>query len=87
LVEPLITRQGADSILVQLPGVDDPQHIRQLLGTTARMTFHWAANDKSHLVTKVISLPGQLPSERHQLEERVALEGKHVSTSSHIFYS
>lgn len=79
LVDPLITRQGSDSILVQLPGVDDPQHVRQLLGTTARMTFHWAANDKSRLHTKVISMQGQLPSERYQLEERVALEGKHVS--------
>lgn len=79
LVDPIITRQGADSILVQLPGVDDPQHIRNLLGTTARMTFHWAANEKSRLHTRVISLPGQLPSQRYQLEERVALEGKHVS--------
>ena len=40
MVEPIITRQGNDSILVQLPGVGDPQHIRELLGTTARMTFH-----------------------------------------------
>jgi SecD/SecF fusion protein len=35
MVEPMITRQGSDSILVQLPGVSDPQHIRELLGTTA----------------------------------------------------
>ena len=86
LVDPMITRQGADSILVQLPGVDDPQHIRNLLGTTARMTFHWAANEKSRLHTKVISVPGQLPSERYQLEERVALEGKHVSDASLGFH-
>ena len=86
LVDPIITRQGADSILVQLPGVDDPQHIRDLLGTTARMTFHWAANEKSRLHTKVISVPGQLPSERYQLEERVALEGKHVSDASLGFH-
>lgn len=86
LVDPTITRQGTDSILVQLPGVDDPQHIRDLLGTTARMTFHWAANERSRGYTKVISIPGQLPSERYQLEERVALEGKHVSDARLAFH-
>jgi preprotein translocase subunit SecD len=37
--EPQIARQGADRILVQLPGVDDPDRIKRLLGTTAKMTF------------------------------------------------
>lgn len=79
MVEPMITKQGSDSILVQLPGVSDPQHIRELLGTTARMTFHWAANEKSALHTKIISVEGDVPGARYQLEERVALEGKHIS--------
>lgn len=82
MVEPMITRQGSDSILVQLPGVNDPQHIRELLGTTARMTFHWAANEKSALLGKIISVRGDThidgQGERYQLEERVALEGKHI---------
>lgn len=38
-VDPEITRQGDDRIVVELPGVSDPQHIKALLGTTARMTF------------------------------------------------
>jgi preprotein translocase subunit SecD len=38
--EPSIQRQGADRILVQLPGVDDPQRIKALIGKTAKMTFH-----------------------------------------------
>ena len=37
--EPQIARQGTDRILVQLPGVDDPDRIKRLLGTTAKMTF------------------------------------------------
>jgi len=37
--EPVIARQGQDRILVQLPGVDDPDRIKRLLGTTAKMTF------------------------------------------------
>ena len=38
--EPSIQRQGGDRILVQLPGVDDPQRIKALIGKTAKMTFH-----------------------------------------------
>lgn len=37
--EPTIQRQGADRILIQLPGLDDPGRIKRLLGTTAKMTF------------------------------------------------
>ena len=39
-VDPGITRQGDDRIVVQLPGVSDPERVKQLLGTTAKMTFH-----------------------------------------------
>ena len=42
-VDPTITRQGDDRIVVQLPGVSDPNRIKQLLGTTAKMTFHLVA--------------------------------------------
>ncbi len=38
--EPIIQRQGADRILVQLPGIDDPDRVKRLIGKTAKMTFH-----------------------------------------------
>lgn len=38
-VDPQITRQGEDRIVVELPGISDPERIKALLGTTARMTF------------------------------------------------
>jgi preprotein translocase subunit SecD len=38
-VEPLIARQGADRILVQVPGVQDPTDIIKLIGETAQMNF------------------------------------------------
>jgi len=38
-VEPLIQRQGADRILVQVPGLQDPTRLKQLLGKTAQMEF------------------------------------------------
>src|SRR6266481_5935357 len=37
--EPTIQRQGQNRILVELPGVDNPQHIKDLLGKTAKLTF------------------------------------------------
>jgi preprotein translocase subunit SecD len=37
--EPTIQRQGDDRILVQLPGVDDPERVKRLLGQTAKMNF------------------------------------------------
>lgn len=38
--EPSIQRQGAERIVVQLPGVKDPDRIKELLGKTAKLTFH-----------------------------------------------
>jgi SecD/SecF fusion protein len=37
--EPTIARQGSDRIIVELPGVQDPDRLKRLLGTTAKMTF------------------------------------------------
>lgn len=38
--EPVIQRQGDDRILIQLPGMDNPERVKQLLGKTAKLTFH-----------------------------------------------
>ena len=38
--EPTIQRQGDSRILIQVPGLDDPKRLKDLLGTTAKMTFH-----------------------------------------------
>jgi len=39
VLDPQITRQGENRIVVQLPGVGDPDRIKQLIGKTAHMTF------------------------------------------------
>jgi preprotein translocase subunit SecD len=39
-VEPLIQREGSDRILVQVPGLQDPSRLKQLLGKTAKLDFH-----------------------------------------------
>ena len=39
VVDPQITQQGDSRVIVQLPGIEDPNRIKQLLGKTAHMTF------------------------------------------------
>ena len=61
--EPLIQGQGEGRILLQIPGADDPKHVRDLVGKTARLTFHmvrdvvpWAEAQKrvSTLSTEIL---------------------------------
>src|SRR6185312_12777129 len=39
LVEPSIQREGVDRILVQVPGLQDPTRLKEILGKTAKLTF------------------------------------------------
>jgi preprotein translocase subunit SecD len=55
--EPTIQRQGEDRILVQLPGVDDPDRIKRLLGQTAQLNFHMV----DHETSLADALAGRLP--------------------------
>jgi preprotein translocase subunit SecD len=38
-VEPLIQRQGLDRIVVEVPGLQDPKHLIDVIGQTAQMDF------------------------------------------------
>ena len=38
--EPVIQRQGDQRIVLQLPGLDDPERVKSLLGKTAKLSFH-----------------------------------------------
>lgn len=38
--EPIIQRQGDDRVLVQVPGMENPEQLKAMLGKTAKMTFH-----------------------------------------------
>lgn len=81
MVEPSITRQGKDSIVVQLPGISDPQRVKELLGTTAKMSFHWLAQPG---YADVMELPGQSDGEIYRLERSIAMEGKHVRNANMV---
>lgn len=47
--EPTIQRQGERRILIQVPGVDNAEEILELLGTTAKLSFHLVDGETSNL--------------------------------------
>jgi len=51
--EPTIQRQGADRILVQVPGVGSAQEVKDLIGTTAQLTFNPVITRTSDPATSV----------------------------------
>ncbi|MGF1456655.1 MAG: protein translocase subunit SecD [Alphaproteobacteria bacterium] len=55
--EPTIQREGEDRIIVQVPGLDDPQRIIDLVGRTARLEFHM--HDSSVPVSEAVQ--GRVP--------------------------
>ena len=71
LVESMIARQGQNRILVQLPGVEDPARIKDLLGRTARMTFHLL--DEAANLQAPTPPPGTMFLRADRNEERFAV--------------
>jgi preprotein translocase subunit SecD len=70
-VEPSIQRQGVDRVLVQVPGLQDPQRLKELLGKTAKLTFRLV--DQS--VSPEQASQGRVPPESEVLQGP-AKEGK-----------
>ena len=63
--EPLIQRQGLQRILIQLPGIDDPERIKSLLGKKAKLTFQLVDTNSDPFEVK---LSGRVPPGRKLLE-------------------
>jgi preprotein translocase subunit SecD len=53
VAEPIITRQGLDRVVVELPGVQDMALAKQMLGSTATLEFHMV--DSQHDVQSAVS--------------------------------
>ncbi|MEM6811493.1 MAG: protein translocase subunit SecD [Pseudomonadota bacterium] len=73
--EPVIQRQGDDRILVQLPGLDDPQRIKDLLGTTAKLTFHLVEEGVSASTSTMILPMAENPTQTISIMRRAELSG------------
>jgi SecD/SecF fusion protein len=71
--EPIVARQGQNRVLVELPGVSEPDRIKRLLGSTAKMTFRLVAPEGTTSGAEVEMLPmtnasegpAKLPVYRH----------------------
>ncbi len=79
--EPVIQRQGDDRILVQLPGLDDPARIKELLGTTAKLSFHLVDFDGRG--TNVMTLPmAEEPGQTLSINRRSELTGDMLTNAN-----
>lgn len=96
--EPSIQRQGDDRILIQLPGVDDPERIKELIGQTAKMDFRFIDMTVSSEQARAGALPATaelLPSlqvtadgepERwYVVNKRVIVSGENLTDAQATF--
>jgi preprotein translocase subunit SecD len=81
LVEPTIQREGADRILVQVPGLQDPSRLKEMLGKTAKLDFRMVDQSmtpeqaaQAHPPDSEI-LDGETPGEKYLIEKRVLVSG------------
>ena len=80
--EPVITRVGEDRILVQMPGIENPGQLRELLGSTAKMSFQMVAPAAG---PDVSFLPMRDGSGSVPVENRVALSGDRLDRAASAF--
>lgn len=97
--EPTIQRQGLDRILVQVPGLDDPERLKRLLGKTAKMSFHlldprgsFANVGKGKVPPGSMLLPStdnsnQNQQQKYLVKKRVAVGGDRLIDSQPTFDS
>ncbi|PKF61056.1 protein translocase subunit SecD [Psychromonas sp. psych-6C06] len=84
VAEPLVQRQGADRIVVELPGVQDTARAKEILGATATLEFHPV--DSTTDISD--ALAGRLPSSSVVYKERngrpVVVKKNIILTGNHI---
>ena len=95
VAEPLVQRQGADRIVVELPGIQDTARAKEILGATATLEFRLVNTNVDQSAAASGRVPGD--SEVKQMREgqpvvlykRVILTGDHItdSTSSQDEYN
>jgi preprotein translocase subunit SecD len=88
-VEPSIQRQGLDRVLVQVPGLQDPSRLKELLGKTAKLTFRMVdlsttpeqAQQQGRVPPDSEILPGSKSENRqpYLIEKRVVVSGEDLT--------
>jgi len=73
--EPIIQKQGKEEIVVQLPGVQDPQRAKQLIGKTAVLEFRLVA-EKAGPDTETVAAANPVEGRSdYLLEKKVLMSG------------
>jgi preprotein translocase subunit SecD len=61
VAEPIVQQQGADRVVVQLPGVQDTAKAKDILGRTATLEVRLVAEEHSDPATLQAAIAGQVP--------------------------
>ena len=72
--EPTILQRGEKRILVELPGLKDPERIKKLLGKTAQLNFRLVKENSEFGVDELISDTG----EKLQISKRIVMSGENL---------
>jgi preprotein translocase subunit SecD len=81
--EPLVSRQGKNRIVVELPGVQDTAEAKRIIGKTANLEFRLAALDRVGEVFTFRTPSGQGPDAR--LESSAVITGENVTDARASF--
>ena len=73
--EPTILQRGDKRILIELPGLDNPDRIKELLGKTAQLTFRLVSDDKEFGSEK---LKVQNSDDELTINKRVVISGDNL---------
>jgi preprotein translocase subunit SecD len=74
--EPLIAREGSDRILVQLPGIDDPKRVKDLIKNTAFLELSLVENGPSTEAALLAATGGKVPDHLKLVESRAEAGGR-----------
>ena len=81
--EPLVSRQGKNRIVVELPGVQDTAEAKRIIGKTANLEFRLEALDKAGESFDFRNPSGQGPSAR--LQNKAVISGENVTDARASF--
>ena len=81
--EPLVSRQGKNRIVVELPGVQDTAEAKRIIGKTANLEFRLESLTKSGETFKFRNPGGQGPEAR--LENKAVITGENVTDARASF--
>jgi len=83
--EPIIQMQGVDRILLQVPGLQNPAELKELLGKTAKMTFHLMDEDDPFaMTTKIAKSDSMILSDVAKDSTRRYVVKKHIELSGEM---